>query len=540
MSGSPVFLEGRFAGALAFGWPGALKPLAGVTPAAEMLALPREPLPATTPGRSRLQTGPQLTDLMRMNSNTAALAAQLDLPVQATAPGAPLTTRSGWPDPADLAYDLIGRALAGEPGKLPPTESWFYRPLRSGWSVSRTGGTGRQSAEAVQPALVAGSACAVPLVTGAAQLGAIGTVTQVVGDEVLLFGHPFMQRGPVDLPLATAEVVTVFPSRQMSFKMGSVGEIVGAVYHDQRAGLAGRLGPAPDLIPVRVDLQLPDARGGRTYDFAVVDDPLLTPTLVFWTLYNAVLAEGDDASKQTLGYRLTTHWSGDGALEGEPLVLSGTVNGPGGVANLAAEWMLPLGILLNNPYRPLRLEGVTADLELTRPAAAAHIVGLSGPRRLTAGQGAVFSVELVPEDGERTRREIRLDVPAHLPAGTYRLVAASAAELFALEAQRAAGRFQPTDLAAMVEILRTARAQDTLVLALLAAGRGVVVQGREMSALPPRLVKLMRSANLEAAPTLADYVWRHDETTSWVLDGHAVSNLSLTPSPNPYKEVKRP
>ena len=82
----------------------------------------------------------------------------------------------------------------------------------------------RLQGRAFQP----GSACAVPLITGDAQLGAIGTVTWVDGDRVLMMGHPFMQRGPVDWPLATAEILTVFPSRQMSFKMGSIGRTSSA------------------------------------------------------------------------------------------------------------------------------------------------------------------------------------------------------------------------------------------------------------------------------------------------------------------------
>ena len=64
----------------------------------------------------------------------------------------------------------------------------------------------------------------------------IGTVTWVEDDDVYMMGHPFLQRGPVDLPLATARVLTIFPSRLMSFKMGTTGDIVGSVHHDQRAG----------------------------------------------------------------------------------------------------------------------------------------------------------------------------------------------------------------------------------------------------------------------------------------------------------------
>ena len=79
-------------------------------------------------------------------------------------------------------------------------------------AASATGG-GQDGASTAT--LVPGAACAVPLITGDASLGALGTATWVTGDRVLLMGHPFMQRGPVSLPLAAAEIFGVFPSRQM-------------------------------------------------------------------------------------------------------------------------------------------------------------------------------------------------------------------------------------------------------------------------------------------------------------------------------------
>ncbi len=545
MSGSPVYLDGRFAGALAFGWSGALKPIAGVTPAEEILALPT--YSAAVPGAGPRSLPPDLRSLLTPGSFDGQLARDLfpeglsdvnGFGDEAADLSFPFTVGE-WPLPRDMIMTLLGDLTPGGPGALPGPESWIVQPVGHG---SRTVGDGADIPEP-GPVFRPGSACAVPLITGDAKLGVIGTVTWVDDDQVFMMGHPFMQRGPVVWPLATAEVLTVFPSRQMSFKIGTIGRIVGSVHHDQRAGLSGRTGPAPVMVPVSVELELPAAAGAarRSYEFAVVDDIRLTPTLVFWSLYNSLLVEGDDASNQNLSYRIETVWEGPDALAAEPLVLSGVVAGPGGAVGLAAEWMAPLSILLDNPYDEVRLKKVRARLVLTRPMATATIVGLTGPRMLPEpGHEVVFRVELQPRLGGLQIIEMPVVLPVHMEPGPFRVIAASAAELFAFEAQRASGRFQVSNLGDILDILRAGRSADTLVLALLAPGRNMVLKGQEMHNLPGSVSNLIETGNMQAPKTLVDYVLRSDRPTSWVLRGHAIRALRLKSAPEPIKEERRP
>lgn len=542
MSGSPIYLDGKFAGALAFGWGGALRPIAGVTPAAEMLSLPT--VPGEIPEAKSKSTVPEFGALIPEGAPDAGMMAEMFPGEFRENEGAPASeaVAGDWPRPDDLIMDLLANAMPSGSGSLPGPESWIVQPLGHGGQVSLQSGieAGNTSTEA---AFLPGSACAVPLITGDAKLGAIGTVTWVDRDQVLMMGHPFMQRGPVDWPLATAEILTIFPSRQMSFKMGSIGDIVGTVHHDLRAGLSGRTGDTPDLIPVAVDLDIQTGEGieSRSYAFKVVDDDRLTSTLVFWSLYNSLLAEGDDASVQTLTYRIETVWDGPADLSAEPLVLEGMTVGPGGAMGLAGEWMAPLNILLNNPFAEVRLKEVRARLTLTRPMATATITGVAGPRLLpTSGGQAKFQVELRPREGDPVTIEMPVTLPAHLEPGPYRVLVASAAELFAFEAQRAAGRFQVTNLGEMVDILRSERSRSTLVLALLAPGGNLVLPGQEMHNLPGSVANLIRAGNMQVPKTLADYVARSEWTGALALDGFAVRALRVEPAAEPFKEERRP
>ena len=446
-------------------------------------------------------------------------------------PGAAPVLPAGWPDPFALAEILLPTRVGGDLGP----GAWICRPAGAAGAVA-----GQVSAPAGGgPALAPGSACAVPLVLGDALLGAVGTVTWVDGDEVWMFGHPFMQRGPVALPLATAEILTMFPSREMSFKMGAIGEVVGTVRRDQRAGLLGVLGQTPPLVPVQVQVERPGS--SRAYAFSVAEDRQLLPALVFWAAYNALLAEGDDASLQTVRLRAHTRWDAPGSLGRDGLEIDAVAAGPGGAGQLGPQLMAPLQILLANEHRQVRLQGVTVTLETTPGLATAAIVGLTGPNDLPSAGGSLkVEVELEPRLGERIRVPVTLAVPAGLPEGTYRLVAASAAELFALEAQRAAGLFAPESLETMVRLLRSERSAATLTVALFAPGRGIVIAGQELASLPGSVARTVRRGVDPEQRTLADALARRQTPLEWLLDGHALLDVRVGGDPTPLTVERRP
>lgn len=530
MSGSPIYLDGRFAGALAFGWGGALRPIAGVTPAAEMLAMPTDIPPESSTTQAHLPW--DTASLLPTSAINQALAADLwgerQLTQEVVSATSPVT---GWPDSPQMWLALTQKIAVDFPQLATGAEQWIFQTTTTaGQPDSATAGT----------RLVAGAACAVALVTGDAALGAIGTVTWVDGDQVLMMGHPFMQRGPVAWPLATAEVLTIFPSRQMSFKMGSVGQVLGTVHHDLRAGLVGRMGAAPRMVPVEVTIDRGNGESQK-YEFKVAHDPVLTPNLVFWSIYNAILAAGDDASQQTLHYEITSEWSGARAVSEQPLVLRGVTAGPGGAAAMGGEIASPLAILLNNPFERVQLQAVRATIKQVRTRQTARVLSLTSPRAVAqVGEEIIFSVVIEPHQGPRETIRIPVTLPDHLQPGAYRVLVASAADLFALESQRAAGRFQPVNLGSLVEVLRTPRSRDDLVLAIFAPGEAAVVQGQELAHLPASVARTVRSGNIQVGRSLADYVYRFDQEVPWALSGHAVRSLRVQPFINAQKHERRP
>ncbi len=95
---------------------------------------------------------------------------------------------------------------------------------------------------------------AIQLITGDLNLSAVGTVTYVDGNRVLAFGHPLYNLGPVDYGLATAEILTVVPSLETSFKLAKTGQTIGRFFQDRNTGAMGEIGPLPQMIPLNLNL----------------------------------------------------------------------------------------------------------------------------------------------------------------------------------------------------------------------------------------------------------------------------------------------
>ncbi len=541
MSGSPVWLGGRFAGAVAFSWEGALRPIGGLTPADELLALPDAPAAAR-----QEELGAGATDgagwpaaLLAAPPRIRALAARLfglDARDATPAPAAP-TLSPAWPAPEALAARLLegaARPVAGAASFAPfPSGSALHcRPVVAGAAAG--------AATAASPApLRPGSACAVALVLGDAELGAIGTVSWVDGERVLIFGHPLLQAGPVELPLVAAEEPGVNPSRQMSFKMGGFGPVVGAVHHDLRAGLAGRLGARAPLVPVTVTVIRAGGEPER-FVFAVGRDPRLSAALVQWCLYGALLAGGDDLSRQTVRWSLDARWRrADGVAE--PCGLAGAVAGPNGVAELAPEWVAPLQALYENRHAPLRLEAVDATLRVEPGVAGATIAAAEAPAAARPGETWPVTLTLQPRRGAAASVRRSLALPAHLPPGDYRLLVASSRDVFALEAQRAQESFADRSLAATLAVVRAPRSPTDLEYVLYAPGRGVTVDGRELAELPGSVAATLQAeAAGRVAPVRADIALRERVPGERILDGAAILPLTVLPPATPARPKERP
>ena len=463
MSGSPVYVDGKLVGALSSGWAFSKEPIFGITPIGEMLdVLDR---PDAPPGDAA--GGPSGLDEARSTSWRGL--SWSDDSLTAPAPRAADSSR-----PAPLKLPLAA-------GGLHPAAFGAVRELfdASGFTVT-PGGRVSAAKGAKGPGphpFVAGSPVAVDLLRGDLNFSAIGTVTYVDGDRVLIFGHPFFQAGPVRLPLSTAHIVTILPSVNTSFKLGMAGVTVGTATQDRRAAVAGRLGPGPRLLPFTVRVE----QEGHPQDFRfeAVEDRMLLPQLVNAAAMNCVMEAGGGTPMQTVAWSLTLH------RKGRVFTTSDIVAGEQPLAEATGVLTGPLRFLYGNSFEPFALDSMSITLRVS-----------PGRKQWTLRSATMLTnavrpggVALVRADIERWRGEkrsvlLRVAVPEELPDGRYPLAVGGGAEADRATATRLPSRFRPVSVEDAFVKLGSLRSADAIYATLWARAPEVTRDGDDFPELP--------------------------------------------------------
>jgi hypothetical protein len=474
MSGSPVYLNGRLAGAVAYTWGFARQPIAGVVPIQEMLGIEaRDAVPPRTSSRLPAEAGPSglhwLADPAPLPGHFASYF-QKALPEAAaggpTPLGAPLLTRGVPQDVLDLLSP--GLRHAG------------FLPVQGGSTGRGLPGTGDASLEP-------GSGVGIALVRGDVEIAAVCTVTHRDADRLYACGHPLLNLGPTELSMTTASVAGLFPSLESSFKFATVGDEVGVFRQDRTAGVFGYVGKKPRTIPVRLELQ-PDRGRPRRLAFEVADDPFLAPYLLYAAINAVLSSEEKDYGTQSFTYK-------DGSalhIEGEDdLVLRNLFAGD--QARLYASGMLAFltQVLLDSEYRSVHVTGIDLVLGTSDERRTARLLrAWVGRDRVKAGETVQVSVGIKPFRGPEVTRDLSLTLPAELPPGRLILQVGDALTLARSDSE-SSDDFVPRDLKQLIFLINRLRRNDRLYAVLTRADNGLVFQGARLPNLPPSMAEVM-------------------------------------------------
>jgi SpoIVB peptidase S55 len=470
MSGSPIFVDGKLIGALAFGWSFSSRPVAGITPIEEMLRL--EARPAASATQAEAKSGLPVEEwqsLLRASGEEAMVVLSRGL-----APGA----RASAPWSIPLALTGFSQGAASMLSGL--VEQQGFLPVDAS---APTVGT----AESDSTALVPGSAIAVELVRGDAQVAAIGTLTWRDGQRVWAFGHPMLNLGATAYPLASARIVTVMPRLSSSFKMGGAGTSLGAITRDYSAGVMGELGESPQLIPL--DLKLSYDGKQQELHYEVLDAESWTPVLAGFVASSTIESLGRASGAATL--RVLTQVV---LAEGDTVMSGATMAGFSPPAALAGEVARLVGLVHGNPFETVRLRRIQVTVLLDDTIDAAFLEGVTlPPRSFHAGDALPVHLEMRSYRGEPWTKDVAFRIPEGLPAGDYRLLVCDGSQAAKAEAERAPDRMTPRSLKQLSEILAETPASDAVVLRLLDTTSNPVVAGDELPRLPGSLRPVVQS-----------------------------------------------
>ncbi len=264
MSGSPVYIDGKLIGAVAYGFSFSKEPIAGITPIEEMLAVERAP---AEPKAGAVSAPPLRDDLSQAELSETFLRALASRPDE-KASGAAIS-------PLDMPLVFSGFSA----GAFERARAFFapsgFRAVRAGTGVGQT-----PAADApAGPSVREGDAVGVQLIGGDLDLSAVGTATYVDGKKILAFGHPLYNLGAVEYGLTRADVIAVMPSLESSFKLATAGPVIGRFTQDRTAGTVGEIGVMPRLIPLNISVRT-GSGDRKDFKLKLVADKFLTPALV--------------------------------------------------------------------------------------------------------------------------------------------------------------------------------------------------------------------------------------------------------------------
>jgi hypothetical protein len=482
MSGSPVYIDGKLIGAIAFGFPYAKEAIAGITPIGEMLAISTEKAKSSSFPSARLSFAPSLRmeDIFEI-----------------------------WKDGFAAQQDFIAAGQACRFLKIPLLFSGFSsnavekaRPFlsRMGFYPVLSGQAGQavEKLPSPEPALREGDPVTVQLISGDMDMSALGTVTYVDGNKILAFGHPLYNLGAVDYAMTRADVITVMPSLESSFKLASTGPVIGRFSQDRTPGAAGDVGVMPRLIPLNISLQSgPAVR--RDYKLKLVNDKFLTPALVNMAVSTLVTSEERSLGDLSLDFDADVFLDKGGmSVHLEDLFSGSYDNSPVSLSGLVAA---VVHYLMNNEFKDVgifRIDLNVRVLEESRLCALEKV--LLDKYEVSPGEPIQIKVFYRTQKEESLMEEVTVQTPA-LPAGTeFQIIVGDAASMQQVErAQYRIQDFVPRSLSQLVRLLGNLRKNNRIYFKIIASKPGLFLKGEEMPNLPPTMKSMFASPRASAS-----------------------------------------
>jgi hypothetical protein len=456
MSGSPVYLDGKLAGALSLTMGPFLKePIAGVTPIQDVLNPPSQPAEVTAQA-----PGPQL-----------------GLPSEAAA-------RTGLPSGSALQPIETPLVFSGFPAAA---FQQFANQLQGYGFVASQGGTAPPRVD--DGKLVAGDMAGMVLVQGDASIYSACTVTAVQADRVFLCGHPFLSFGDIQIPMARSRVVTTLSSELFSTKIVTVGGSIGTITGDHLTAVTGKLGAPPAMIPMDLTLQVSGAEPAKqkTLHFEIVNLPKLTPLLVAITTFSGL------TQNSLYGEGTTLRLSGEIRLQGHAPVQIENTFAPGDSISpdglpIALTMQSVFGRLFVNSFESAKVDRISLRVE-SIPGRKSFSIESAWLEKGEAAPGETLRVRVLlrPYRGAAQIEETTVRVPEQVSKGTNLRVLVCDGEML----NRASRGFAfagagggPAGLDQLISLLNRERRNDRLYVGLFVPAPTMLWDDKELPNIP--------------------------------------------------------
>jgi len=467
MSGSPVYLDGKLAGALSLKLGIFTKePIAGVTPIADVLDPPvqtasSQPAQPSQNSAQQFSASSLLNDTPFNSSNNFATQ-QITLPT-----GSALE-----PIETPLVFSGFQASALRQ----------FSSQLQGYGFVNAQGGTAAPRPDDSQ--LKPGDMAGMVLVQGDASINSACTVTAVLADRVFLCGHPFLSLGDVQLPMARSRVLTTLSSDMASTKIVNVGGSIGTITGDHITAVTGKLGAPPAMIPLELTLSVASAE--KQLHFQLVNHPRLTPILMALTTFSGL------TQNSLYGEGTTLHLSGEIQLKNHAPVQIENTFAPGDALSpdglpIALSMQSIFSRLFTNNFEATDIERVSLRVESV-PGRHSFTIESAWLEKGEAAPGETLRVRVLlrPYRGPAQIEETTVRVPDQVTRGTMLRVLVSDADMLNRSSRgfAATGASVSASLDQLIALLNRERRNDRLYVGLFAPSPTMLWEDKELPNVP--------------------------------------------------------
>ncbi len=556
MSGSPIYIKDpadgkhKMIGALAYGWSFQKEPVCGIQPITQMLAIQGVPLPgapvakpkpAAAAGKGELDADlvravllPEKIDFSAMAIAKRSRAART--PGDRAAHDSPFTTRkqaaptgysaSNLRRPSPRLIPLATPIMVTGAGSrtIGLAEKVF---VGTGLVPMRAGSVGAAEADAAKNTRLApGSSVSVPLISGDLDWTGVGTVTEIIGDRVLAFGHSMFAEGPVQMPMGTAYVHTVISSMSASFKLGSTLKITGALTHDESTGVSGQVGRKAEMIPMTVTCHWPT--GEQKFSYRLLRHRWFTAVLARLVVANSVYANRTVPERHTIEYAVDIEFEKFGRYK------STNISSGSDIAEAVSDLTRPLVAMMNTPLgKPVFPKSINVTVAIRPVRRVAGILSVAIDRNVyKPGEKVTAQVTLRPYRAERAVKTVSITLPKDLPDGRYSLTVCTAEAVARARMAEMPHKFRPRTVEQLFDAIKNVvepRA-DRLYVCLPLPEGGLAVKKNELEHLPVSIAGLLS----RAAPTDTNAYRRskiESFRTNYVLAGSVGAGFTVIKHP---------
>ena len=490
MSGSPIYINNKLVGALAYRIGQFMKdPIAGVTPIDQMLDIfnkediREEELAATAyPFPEEIQKyvysyNEKKFDLLNLLKQRLSPEFQNIKPIETP---------------------ILVSGIS--PQIIKQFESYFaqsnFHFLPGGKIVSQDSSD--------QDELKPGSAVAATIISGDVDISAVGTVTYCDGNKVLAFGHPMFNSGAVSIPMAKAKVITTLSSLMASNKYAVATDIIGTIRQDRSSGILGIVGEKAPLIPVQMAVKSPILKD-RHFNFNLVNDRSnysMLPVFLWMSIINSLettrLGFGDYSIqlngrieiKNNNDVVLDNFYAGGG---------KGFYDGSGAdVSEAAYEIVMFLGAILMNQFEPAQIQKVNLVFNIQPGKKSARIEKvLFDKQAVVPGDKVNIIVQVRPYQGEVFEVKKEIKIPGNISSKRLKIAVGGDNKIAGWEQKAGIGMFIPNSLDEIISLLNRRRKNSAIFIQLKEPDRGAVLHGKEFPSLPPSIRTLMMNSKNE-------------------------------------------